>query len=221
MVPTFRLFQLISPSLPVGAFAYSQGLEWAVESGWINDQASFDGWLRSQLTECITQLELPMLNAACGAIEGQDWQRLQDISRTLIAWRETKELRQEEQLRGEALMRLLPSLGIIVPDIIRSAAHRSQVVGLAIAGGQWHIQTEDLCRGYVWSWLENAVITGVKLIPLGQTQGQQILHGMSSALEKAVQSAAAIAYEDAGSSAPALAIASSNHEIQYTRLFRS
>jgi urease accessory protein len=61
----------------------------------------------------------------------------------------------------------------------------------------------------------------VKLIPLGQTQGQQILHGMSSALEQAVQSAAEIAYEDAGSSAPALAIASSNHEIQYTRLFRS
>ena len=78
MVPTFRLFQLISPSLPVGAFAYSQGLEWAVESGWIHDQASFDGWLRSQLIECLTQLELPMLNAACAAIERQDWQRLQD-----------------------------------------------------------------------------------------------------------------------------------------------
>jgi urease accessory protein len=58
VVPTFRLFQLISPSLPVGAFAYSQGLEWAVESGWINDQASFDGWLRSQLTECRTSVEL-------------------------------------------------------------------------------------------------------------------------------------------------------------------
>ena len=221
MEPTFRLFQLISPSLPVGAFAYSQGLEWAIEAGWVNDQASFEHWLRSALKDSLTPLELPLLNAACEAMQNKDWPRLQEISQTLMAWRETKELRHEEQLRGEALIRLLPNLGGQVPKAITQAALGSQVVGLAVAGTQWQIQPQDLARGYVWSWLENAVIAGVKLIPLGQTQGQQILHAMSGALEEAVQSAKKIAFEDAGSSTTALAIASSNHESQSTRLFRS
>ncbi|MDP6968070.1 MAG: urease accessory protein UreF [Gammaproteobacteria bacterium] len=218
---TFRLFQLISPSLPVGAFAYSQGLEWAIEAGWVDTEETFAKWLAGQLQQSIVSLELPMLNGAYTAAVNSDWQELETISQRMIAWRETKELRLEEGFRGAALARLLPNLGIDIPAQIKAAAQRSQIIGLALAGVQWQIQAPDLCRGYIWSWLENAVMAGVKLIPLGQTQGQQILQRMVPVLEQAVQDGMQIDHYQAGSSAPAMAIASSNHEIQYTRLFRS
>lgn len=217
----YRLFQLVSPSLPVGAFAYSQGLEWAIEAGWVDNELAFEQWLVSQLQLSIGSLELPMLNGAYAAIEQQAWSELEDISQRLMAWRETKELRLEENFRGAALARLLPNLGITIPCEMQAAMARSQIIGLALAGVQWRIQGADLGRGYVWSWLENAVMAGVKLIPLGQTQGQQILQRMVPALEQAVQDARHVSYHQASSSATALAIASSNHEIQYTRLFRS
>ena len=217
----FRLFQLISPSLPVGAFAYSQGLEWAIEAGWVDTEEAFAEWLAGQLQQSIVSLELPMLNGAYTAATNSDWQELQTISQRMIAWRETKELRLEEALRGAALARLLPNLGINIPAQVLASAQRSQIIGLALAGVQWQIQAPDLCRGYIWSWLENAVMAGVKLIPLGQTQGQQILQRMVPVLEQAVHDGMQIDHYQAGNSAPAMAIASSNHEIQYTRLFRS
>lgn len=217
----FRLFQLISPSLPVGAFAYSQGLEWAIEAGWVDSEETFAEWLAGQLQQSIVSLELPILNAAYEAVKQADWPALETISQRMMAWRETKELRLEEGQRGAALARLLPNLGIAMPAEVKISAQRSQIIGLALAGAQWQITAADLGRGYIWSWLENAVMAGVKLIPLGQTQGQQILQRMVPVLEQAVQDATQIDINQAGSSAPALAIASSNHEIQYTRLFRS
>lgn len=221
MQTELRLFQLISPSLPIGAFTYSQGLEWAVEAGWVSDLPTFESWLDSQLNFSIETLELPMLRLMLCAIEDADWEQLDRLSVELIAWRETKELRLEEHQRGAALLRLLPSLDIDIPEQARNALQRSQLSGMALAAAHWRIPGEKLILGYLWSWLENSVMAGVKLIPLGQTQGQQLLTRLTPRLEKSADRAAKIEVSEMGSSTPALAIASSLHERQYTRLFRS
>jgi len=214
-----RLFQLISPSLPVGAFTYSQGLELAVEQGWVDSQTVFQGWLDGQLMQSLATLELPLLDRMLDAIEAENSTELLTLAQHLLAWRETKELRLEESQRGAALARLLPQLEIELDAEQLQACKLTQLAGIAIAAHQWQIERDKLFAGYLWSWLENAVMAGVKLIPLGQTQGQQTLKAMALRVEEAVASAKQVT--EPGSVTPALAIASSRHETQYTRLFRS
>lgn len=219
MLSDLRLFQLISPSLPVGAFTYSQGLELAVEQGWVESQAAFEGWLDGQLVQSLATLELPLLGQMLDAVEVGNSAELLNIAQQLLAWRETKELRLEESQRGAALARLLPQLEIELDAEQLQACKLTQLAGIAIAAHEWQIERDKLFAGYLWSWLENAVMAGVKLIPLGQTQGQQTLKAMALRVENAVASAKQVT--EPGSVTPALAIASSRHETQYTRLFRS
>jgi urease accessory protein len=214
-----RLFQLISPSLPVGAFTYSQGLELAVEAGWVDSQERFEEWLTEQLNHSLTTLELPMLDRMLSALDKEDAQAFNQRTKELIAWRETKELRLEEKQRGAALARLLPQLDVNLDGLLLEACQRTQLAGIAIAAHQWEIRRDKLFAGYLWSWLENAVMAGVKLIPLGQTQGQQTLQRMAQSIEESVEQSKRVS--NPGSVTPALAIASSRHETQYTRLFRS
>lgn len=221
MQTDLRLFQLISPSLPIGGFTYSQGLEWAVDFGWIQNSEQFQAWLESQLDNSLVSLELPMLRYLMLAIEQEDWAQFDKLSRELIAWRETKEFRLEEIQRGKALARLLPELEIHIPAQAEAALARSQLAGMALAAVHWGIPSDKLALGYLWSWLENAVMAGVKLIPLGQTQGQQLLARMAPSLVASVERSVKVAQSEMGSTTPALAIASSRHEQQYTRLFRS
>ena len=219
MLSDLRLFQLISPSLPVGAFTYSQGLELAVEIGWVDSQPRFEEWLTGQLTHSLTSLELPMLDRLLTALSVNDELAFNQYTKDLIAWRETKELRLEERQRGAALARLLPKLDIPLEGVLLEACKRTQLAGIAIAAHQWEIPLDKLLAGYLWSWLENAVMAGVKLIPLGQTQGQQTLQRMAETLEPAIEKSKGVSSPH--SVTPALAIASSRHETQYTRLFRS
>lgn len=219
MLSDLRLFQLISPSLPVGAFTYSQGLELAVEAGWINSQSQFEEWLTGQLNHSLTTLELPMLDRMLEALDAEDADAFNRLTKELIGWRETKELRLEEKQRGAALARLLPQLDVNLEGLLLEACQRTQLAGIAIAAHQWQIPRDKLFAGYLWSWLENAVMAGVKLIPLGQTQGQQTLQRMAESIERSVEQSKRV--KNPSSVTPALAIASSRHETQYTRLFRS
>ncbi|GGB92165.1 urease accessory protein UreF [Marinobacterium zhoushanense] len=221
MLAELRLYQLISPALPVGAFTYSQGLEWAIECGWVSDKKSLNEWLSSVLEHSVASLEAPVLFRLSDALENGDNQRFNDWCRYLIASRESSELRAEERQRAQALMRLLPALEVPLPETIRPGTETTQLAGMAQAARHWGIDSRSLCRGYLWSWLENAVMAGVKLVPLGQTDGQQLLMRLSETLPALLDQAAKIEDRDVGSSTPALAIASSLHETQYSRLFRS
>ena len=219
MLSDLRLFQLVSPALPIGAFTYSQGLELAVETGWVSSQAQFEEWLTGQLKFSLATLEIPLLARMLDAVAQQDDKALVEQAKTLLAWRETKELRMEEKQRGAALARLLPELGVALSEDRLAACQLTQLAGMALAATEWNIPRDKLFAGYLWSWLENAVMAGVKLIPLGQTQGQQTLQLMAPALEEVIKG---LDVEmEPGSVTPALAIASSRHETQYTRLFRS
>lgn len=216
-----RLFQLISPSLPVGGFTYSQGLEWAIEAQWVTDTNSLKDWLQGVLAASVATLELPILIRLLNAFNNTDEANLMRWTQWLIASRETMELRKEEQQRGAALAKLLPNLGVEIPQHLATTVASCQLTGIALAASQWNIDCQQLCRGYSWSWLENNVVAGVKLIPLGQTHGQQIMLELAEDIPAAVLRAEQIKDADIRSSTPAMAIASSRHETQYTRLFRS
>ncbi|MBR9885874.1 MAG: urease accessory protein UreF, partial [Oceanospirillales bacterium] len=130
-------------------------------------------------------------------------------------------LRAEERQRAQALLRLLPALDVDIPETLKAAVGQTQLGGMALAARHWEIDCRSLCRGYLWSWLENAVMAGVKLVPLGQTDGQRLLMVLSDQLPTLLDDALHLDDRAIGSSTPAMAIASSLHETQYSRLFRS
>lgn len=222
MQSDYRLFQLISPSLPVGAFSYSQGLEWAIETGWVDSESALKDWLVSLATDSLQQLELPVLRRVFAALKSDDVVTANHWCDWLYASRETMELRTEELQRGRTMLKLLQQLELVEAESqLDVVLAKSQVAGFAYAGMKWGIEEESLCHGYAWSWLENCVVAGVKMVPLGQTAGQRVLMDVSDALQEVVEASRFIADEQVGSFAPAQAIASSCHETQYTRLFRS
>lgn len=221
MLADLRLYQLISPTLPIGSFTFSQGLEWAVEANWVHDRKSLEQWLDSLLTHSVATLELPVLLRLQQALEDADELTFIRWCNILLASRETSELRAEERQRGAALSKLLPRLGIDIPPGLHSAISNTQLAGVALAANASEIAPKKTCSGYTWSWLENIVMAGVKLVPLGQTHGQQILYNLAAKIPAAVTAAMETTDAQVGSATPALAIASSQHEAQYTRLFRS
>jgi urease accessory protein len=221
MLPDLRLYQLISPALPVGGFTYSQGLEWAVEARWVHNRRTLQDWLSGLLEHSIATLDLPVLLRLQRAFTETDQTAVEYWCNYLLASRETRELRTEERQRGAALAKLLTSLRVDIPPALEQATASCQVAAMALAASQWDIPPEKTCGGYTWSWLESTVTAGVKLIPLGQTHGQQIILELAEKIPAAVSAALHVGDDDIGSSSPAQAIASSRHETHYTRLFRS
>ncbi len=216
-----RLMQLISPALPIGAFTYSQGLEWAVEAGWVTDTATLSDWLQGLMDDGLGQLELPILVRLHQACEQADQQDIGRWGRQLYASRETRELRAEEHNRARALITLLADLEIPQATDWRDQLMHCQAAPFALAAVHWRIGIEDCLLGYAWGWLENQVAAAIKLVPLGQTDGQRVQLRLAECLPAIVERAMTVEDGDIGAGAPALAIASACHENQYTRLFRS
>lgn len=220
-----RLQQLISPTLPVGAFTYSQGMEWAVEAGWLKTAAQVQDWLYNLMHDSLSWLELPLLIRLYRACEQQDQQQFSHYAALAIAGRETAELRREEEQRARALLTVLNKL----PDSAnwpllqtwQAPLLQTALAGFALACQQWQIRLDKVLPAYVWGWLDNMVCVAVKLIPLGQTDGQTILFHLSEHISDICAKAQNVLDDDIGASTTALAIASSLHETQYCRLFRS
>lgn len=216
-----RLMQLVSPALPIGAFTYSQGLEWAVESGQVSNSEAVYDWLAGQIDDGLSYLDLPILQRLYQAIEQDDVVKVDYWSEYLLASRETSELRQEEINRGRALGRLLTDLEVNGAIQYQAAMQMGQLPGFALAAVAWFIPLRQVLLGYSWGWLENQVAAAIKLVPLGQTAGQKLQLQLAELIPQAVHKALQVNDQEIGASAPAMAIASSLHETQYTRLFRS
>lgn len=216
-----RLLQLASPALPVGAYAYSQGLEWAVAAGWVHDEETLAAWLQEQLEYGLANVDLPLLDRLYGAALADDAVSLARHSRALLARRDTRELRADDCDRGRALARLLRDLGIAAALPWVHAEDAPYAAVLVCACVTWSVSRGDCATAYAWGWLENQVLAGVKLVPLGQVAGQRLLLQLAPAIPAAIDHALSLEDDDIGATLPALAIASCLHETQYTRLFRS
>ncbi len=236
-----RLLRLASPALPVGAFSYSQGLEWAVESGTVRDEASAQQWIGSLLAGNMARFELPMLagfygvwresagsnseaadskaaNMAAAAAEAAR------LNEDYLASRETAELRAESVQMGRALRTVLVSDGELDDAVLQHIEAIESLTfpnSFAFAAAHWNVELTDTLTGYVWSWLENQMTAAIKLVPLGQSAGQRMLMRLTSACVNAVETALSLPNAHWSNFSPLFAIACSRHETQYTRLFRS
>jgi urease accessory protein len=215
-----RLCHLVSPALPIGAYAYSQGLEYAVHAGWVHDEATTLDWLQGLSRRAIGTLDLPILHRLHRAWEGDDARAVHAWNAQLIAARETSELRAEELHLGRALARVLVEMEIEAARAwLQSAPGFATLFSLAAV--RWHIGAPDALQGYLWAWSENQVLAAVKLVPLGQSAGQRLLHRLIEAMPEIVAGAMSLRDDQIGVAVVSQTLASSLHESQYSRLFRS
>lgn len=216
-----RLLQLTSPALPIGAFAYSQGLEYAVQAQWVHDETSAQAWILGVMREGVARLDVPVLARLYRAWSVNDEDALDYWSAYLRASREAAELREEDRQLGMALARLLRDLEIAeaAPWLTRPQANLAAL--FALAAVRWNISLRDAVSGYLWSWIEAQVAAAVKLVPLGQTAGQRILRHALGEIPAAAEFGLALPDGEIGYTPPGLALAGAMHETQYTRLFLS
>lgn len=213
--------------LPVGAFSYSQGLEWAVESGAITNRAQAERWIFDVLRWSVGRFEAPLLIAARRAWSAGDDARVVELDRLMAATRETRELLAETMQLGYSLRRWCVDAGAVddgwLGRVNALEAPTWPIVYAAIAAA-WQIEERSMLSAYLWTWLENQVSAALKAVPLGQTAGQRILLASAQLLEQATDDAFALSTrprEHWSTQCPGLAIASASHETQYSRLFRS
>lgn len=216
-----RLMQLVSPALPVGAYAYSQGLESAVTQQWVKDEESAWVWIDGLLRNPLCFLDVPLFARLYRAWQAKDTDKVNEWNAWLYAGREAAELQQEDRHLGTALARLLADLGVAEATAWRSAPQVCFATLFSLAATRWNIALPTATQGYLWAWAENQVAAANRLIPLGQTAGQRILQRLVPAIIHAVHQGLAIDDDEIGCAAPGLALASIGHETQYTRLFRS
>jgi urease accessory protein len=213
-----HLLQLASPSLPVGAYSYSQGLETAIERGGVRCPDSAARYLVRQLADVQAQWDGAVfwrLAKACGAGDGETFAQW---NARYLASRDSAELRAETVQMGFSLTRLLIEL-----NLVAAAAPGDTCFPAALAQAVHALQVphEEALLAMLFSWAENQVLVCVKSIPLGQVAGQRLLFALRPAIEQAAEQARALPDDDLSSWAPALSRLSMYHEVQRGRLYRS
>lgn len=219
-----RLLQLASPMLPVGAYSYSQGLEWAIECGEVKDLASANGWIGDVLEVYQASFELPVLSRLFVAWQVGDMEKVREWDAFYQAGRDTSEAWAETRQMGYSLCRLLNDLKELpdhLMDNVNSLATPAFPTVYAAIAQHWAIAQQDMLHAYVWGWLENQVSAAMKTVPLGQVAGQKILLTLGQVLPDIVQQAMNLPDDEISNFNPLLTIAGCQHETQYSRLFRS
>jgi urease accessory protein len=217
-----RLLQLASPTLPVGAYTYSQGLEWAVEAGWIVDEASTLEWIGDLLDNTIGTFDAPLVACAHRAWSQRDATEAMRLDALFVASRESAELRSETLQMGYSLRRMLDDVRDLPrPDGLNEPPAMSFPIVWAGVASACGVAAEETVVAYLWSWCENQTIAALKSVPLGQAAGQRTLTALGARLAAVARRAVAMPEDEWHNFAPGFAIACSRHETQYSRLFRS
>lgn len=219
-----RLLQLCSANLPVGGFSFSQGLEYAIEMDWVHDPESTKDWISFNLNQSIAHTDLVLLNRLQTSLLEDDFACFHKWNQHALACRESNELYLADVAMGKALMRLLKDIQSIDSqhylELIREK-EISFVSAFALSAYLFGLELNTMQSGFCWAYIDNQVAAATKLVPLGQTQGQNLLFELTEQVEQAIELANQIEDENIGASLPRLAMASAWHETQYTRLFRS
>jgi urease accessory protein len=219
-----HLLQLASSTLPVGAYSYSEGIETLVETGRIEGSQTLAHWLSQELRYGAVRLEAAVMSRGYRAAIAADLEGLNAWNRWLSAVRETEELRSQSWQMGRSLLRLLQDLQPDLQERCYIATLQGEwnfAIAFGIAAACWQIDLHSAVLGYLHSWGMNLISAGVKIIPLGQTAGQQVLVRLYPAIEETVEEVLNLTDDDLSSCGWGLALASMEHEIQYSRLFRS
>lgn len=220
-MPLLRLLQLTSPALPIGGFAFSQGLESAVTLGHIRDETTAEDWLRGALRFGQTRLDLPVFFRIHDAFSAGAEARVTDWCRYLLASREGEERELEDLHVGRALARLLFDQGVSRAEPFRASDAVTHAGMFALASVSFGITAKTAALGLAFSWLENQVGALSRLVPLGQLAAQRVLARVAQEIPASIDAALCIQDSDIGACMPGAAIASALHETQYCRLFKS
>jgi len=218
---------LASPALPVGGFAYSQGLEQAIEERWVTDMEQTYVWIRDVMLLSLARQELPWWLRCYDAAQAAQWEVLIEANQQLTVLRETAEFRLESLQMGYSMAKLfaqwpgakvLAQLSAHVGSAEIAWSYPAAYAALAATTG---VDKDTALAAYLWSWVENQVLAAIKTVPLGQIEGQQLLHRLKEHIGQACIAAQSVDPTQAGSAALGLALVSARHETQYSRLFRS
>ncbi|MGB3615920.1 MAG: urease accessory UreF family protein [Elainellaceae cyanobacterium] len=235
-----RLLQLTSPTLPVGAYSYSEGLEALSQQGRLPDAEALDRWLTQELRHGSIRLESSILLKAYRAVGAGNLEAIAFWNQWLSALRETEEMRQQSWQMGQSLQQLLQQLD---PDFGQLLPMRpcNFAIAFAVAAAHWSLSPYEAVAGYLHSWINSGISAGIKLIPLGQTAGQQLQQRLYPEIEATAEMVLTASdnwwdwtCDDAiytPSHSPdeeartlcswGLSLASMTHETLYSRLFRS
>ncbi|MDB9512490.1 urease accessory protein UreF [Kamptonema animale CS-326] len=223
-----RLLQLAT--VPVGAYSYSEGIETLVDFAKINNENCLQKWLEHSLQYGAIRLEAAVMVRAYRATIVGDLEALSYWNAWATAAKETEELRLQSWQMGRSLVRLLQDIQLpLQVKVLPSVQELTEVCGnncnfaiaFGIAAVKLEIEEGAAVLGYLYSWAANLVNAGVKLIPLGQTVGQQLLLNLDSQINFVAQEVLRLEDDNLNSCSWGLALASMAHENQYTRLFRS
>ncbi|NJL47478.1 MAG: urease accessory protein UreF [Leptolyngbyaceae cyanobacterium SM2_5_2] len=216
-----KLLQLASPALPVGAYSYSEGLETLVHQGLIEPDAIVQ-WLDQELTCGLIRAEGVVVQRVHKAAQAEDWDVIAHDNQWLSALRDSEETRQQSWAMGRALVRLMLDLEPEVANQLEVMASPCNfAVAFARLAAHWQIPAQTTGLAYLHSWAANLITAAVKLVPLGQTQGQQMLLQLYPTLEAAVRDGATACLEEVALSNWGATLATMQHEAMYSRLFRS
>jgi urease accessory protein len=217
------LLQLASPSLPVGAYTYSQGLESAIEKGMVKDEGSAREWIVESLG-IVGDFEAPILWRLLGAFSARDTAAVTHWTESFVAARDTAEFRAETIQMGYSLGKLVADLKIADDGLLAILASQAEVplpTAFACAAEALGVPNEDALLGMLFSVVENQVLVCVKSVPLGQVSGQRLLLSLHGTIEAAALRARALGDDELSNWAPGLSLFSMQHETQYSRVYRS
>lgn len=220
----YRLMAWLSPSYPVGAFSYSSGIEWAVEAGDIADAATLKDWLATMMSQGGGFCDAVFLVHAHRAASDRDDKALRDIAELAAAFAPSKERHLETTAQGRAFVEATRAAWHcaaldFLADVWDGPIAYPVAVGVAAAGHG--IALEPALHAFLHAVVANWISAGVRLVPLGQTDGQRVLAALEPVIATTAQRALNASLDDIGSAAFRADLASMRHETQYTRLFRS
>lgn len=215
--PLLAVLHLASPALPVGGFAYSQGLEKAIEDGLVRDATTAQRWIEDLLLLALARYEAPMWLRVFDAATALDVEMVRNLNEDLLASRETAELRAESLQMGTSLLRIFPVLRLTPPEFERV----TYPCAFALACAQLGVDRRAGLAAYLWSWLENQALVAVKSVPLGQQAGQGLLFALHDTVLNAVSTAEKLGDDELGGASIQFAMTAARHELQYSRLYRT
>ncbi|MDR3439795.1 urease accessory protein UreF [Telmatospirillum sp.] len=218
-----RLMSWLSPAFPVGSFSYSHGLEQAVETGFLTDLPGVVGWVAAILRQGAARIDAALFLEAHRAVTLGDRGRLAAIIELADAWRGTAETALESRSQGRAFVTTLQK-GWPIPALdiwLAGLESPPYALAVAVAAAAVDIGEDMALAAFLQAVAANLVSAAVRLIPLGQTDGQRAIRILTDLVPELVVAAGEVSFDDLGTATPMVDWTSMRHETQYTRLFRS
>jgi len=218
-----QLMWLASPALPIGGFSYSEGLEAAVDTARVTTESEAAAWLLDQLELSLARGDLAVLAQAIPAWQAADATRMAALNAWVLQTRESSELRAQTEQMGRSLLEWLRNHTTATASQIGLLAELQPTYPLAfaLAASATGAPVREGLLAYAFGWAENMVQAAIKSVPLGQSAGQRILSALTAAIPAAIDHALSLPDSARQAFSPMLAILSAQHEVQYSRLFRS